>query len=75
MPYRTELRCTVVNRAAVHGVLIGAPSARVRSLADGELAIAQGGRINQTVSACEGECIPKESVHCTQGIVCATGPH
>ncbi|MGH9885160.1 MAG: class I lanthipeptide [bacterium] len=47
----------------------------VRSLADGELGMAQGGRINQTVSACEGECIPQESLHCTQGIVCATGPH
>ena len=48
----------------------------VRSLADGELAIAHGGRINQTVSLCDaGECAPQESVHCTQGIVCATGPH
>jgi hypothetical protein len=47
----------------------------VRSLADAELAFAQGGRINQTVSACEGECVPKESVTCTVGIVCATGPH
>jgi len=46
----------------------------VRSLADSALAIAQGGRINPTISACEGECVPQESVHCTQGIVCATGP-
>ena len=46
----------------------------VRSLADGDLTIVQGGRINQTVSLCAGECIPHESVTCTAGIVCATGP-
>ena len=51
------------------------PRALVAELIAGELALAQGGRINQTVSACEGECVPQESVHCTQGIVCATGPH
>jgi len=42
----------------------------VRGLADGALAIAQGGRINQSVSLCEGgrECHPVNT------LLCATGP-
>ena len=44
----------------------------VRSLRDGDLLIAQGGRPNPTVSACATECPPKNTVGCTEGIVCGT---
>jgi hypothetical protein len=36
----------------------------VRSVVNADLAIAQGGRINPTVGACETECIPEPTLRC-----------
>jgi hypothetical protein len=44
----------------------------VRSLCDLDLLNAQGGRINQSRSACAGECEPSPTTVCSEGIVCGT---
>jgi hypothetical protein len=45
----------------------------VRSLRDLDLLNAQGGMINQTRSACAGECEPTQpTIVCTGGTVCGT---